>query len=54
MTMPETVREFITGSVEPKNDELVVVDYLERAAVHRPAYCLCLDHKRASIYLIIR
>lgn len=52
--MVEFVREILTGSTVATTDDIVIVDYLEKACVNRPAYCLLVDHLRQSIILIIR
>eukprot|EP01054_Gregarina_sp_Poly1_P000844 Gregarina_sp_Poly_1__843@NODE_11_length_23386_cov_122_075861_g9_i0_p4_GENE_NODE_11_length_23386_cov_122_075861_g9_i0NODE_11_length_23386_cov_122_075861_g9_i0_p4_ORF_typecomplete_len910_score125_47Lipase_3/PF01764_25/1_8e24Hydrolase_4/PF12146_8/5_3e03Hydrolase_4/PF12146_8/0_00048DUF2974/PF11187_8/0_00075Chlorophyllase/PF07224_11/0_0016Chlorophyllase2/PF12740_7/0_01Abhydrolase_6/PF12697_7/5e03Abhydrolase_6/PF12697_7/0_044Abhydrolase_6/PF12697_7/1_2e04UPF0227/PF05728_12/0_22DUF3349/PF11829_8/1_5e04 len=53
-TMPESVREFLCGRAKSGTDDIVVIDYLDKSEVHRPAYCLVVDHIRCFIFLIIR
>eukprot|EP01053_Blabericola_migrator_P001845 Blabericola_migrator_1__1844@NODE_14_length_24048_cov_80_277428_g11_i0_p5_GENE_NODE_14_length_24048_cov_80_277428_g11_i0NODE_14_length_24048_cov_80_277428_g11_i0_p5_ORF_typecomplete_len866_score107_95Lipase_3/PF01764_25/1_2e04Lipase_3/PF01764_25/3_2e22DUF2974/PF11187_8/0_0039UPF0147/PF03685_13/0_77UPF0147/PF03685_13/97Hydrolase_4/PF12146_8/7_2e03Hydrolase_4/PF12146_8/0_078Chlorophyllase2/PF12740_7/0_11Chlorophyllase2/PF12740_7/3_3e03Chlorophyllase/PF07224_11/0_24_NODE_14_length_24048_cov_80_2774 len=53
-SMPESVREFLSGTIRSDTDDIVIVDYLEKSEVHRPAYCLVVDHARRLILLILR
>lgn len=52
--MVEFVREILTGRPDVNSDDVVIIDYLEKAAVNRPAYCLLVDHSRKRILLILR
>lgn len=53
-SMPESVREFLSGTISAETDDIVIVDYLSKSEVHRPAYCLAVDNIRSLILLILR